>query len=81
MEAGFYVPGSMKVTGPLQAEWPGGGDPLEGTQYEWMDFVAKNTAAMDDRYRDAAGPGQCFYEMANIKERVSQPTFVWCLAS
>ena len=64
-EAGFYVPGGMTLEGHLPPEWPLESGPLTGSEYDWMDFAAKHAAAMDNRYREAAEPGECLYELAN----------------
>ena len=68
MEASFYTAtGCDGVHGSLQPEWPLDDTPLMGSQFDWMDFTAKNADAMDERYRDAAEPGKCLYEMANTR--------------
>ena len=66
-EAGFYQPNNMTVEGNALLGELLPQDTGQESQHAWMDFVTRNAAAMDDRYRDAAMPGQCLYEMANLK--------------
>ena len=64
-EASFYISGSMIIDAPDYPEWPDGGGPGQLEAYESMDFAALHATEMDSRYRQAAAPGHCLYELAN----------------
>ena len=64
-EYGFYMSNSMLIDEPpFPSDWPDTGA-MRASEYEHVEFTVKHAAAMDERYREAAEPGQCLFELAN----------------